>query len=63
MSKHADGMATSRYIDELLYQVKPTEWNVFAVPLLTVMAATLLAAVPSALRAVHLDPARVLRAG
>jgi predicted permease len=58
----AAGIASAPYIEPLLYGVKPTEWSVLAVPLLTIVAATLLASLPGALHAARTDPALVLRA-
>jgi hypothetical protein len=34
-------MASVRYIETLLYQVKPTEWGVLALPSLTILAAAI----------------------
>jgi predicted lysophospholipase L1 biosynthesis ABC-type transport system permease subunit len=55
------GMALSRYVESLLYHVKPTEWNVLALPAVTILTAALAAAVPSVIRAVQIDPAKMLR--
>jgi predicted permease len=55
------GMASTRYIESLLYQVKPTEFGVLAVPSLTILGAALLAALPAVFRAVRIDPAAMLR--
>ena len=56
------GMAAARYIATLLYQVKPTDIGMLALPSVTILAAALLAALPAVLRAVHIDPAAMLRA-
>lgn len=56
------GIASVRYIETLLYQVKATNLGVLAVPSLTILAAALLAAMPALVRAVRIDPADVLRA-
>jgi predicted permease len=56
------GMATVRYIDALLYQVKPSGPGALAVPACTILAAAMLAAIPAVVRAVRIDPAAVLRA-
>jgi predicted permease len=58
----AIGMASVRYIEALLYQVRPTDPRMLALPALTIMAAALLAALPPVIRAVRIDPAKVLRA-
>ena len=55
------GMASVRYIEALLYQVKPTDWSVLALPTLTILAAALLAAVPAVIHAVRIDPLTMLR--
>ncbi|HEY6291462.1 MAG TPA: ABC transporter permease [Terriglobia bacterium] len=56
------GFASARYIETLLYQVKPTDPRMLAVPALTILAAALLAALPPVIRAVQIDPATTLRA-
>ncbi len=56
------GFAAARYIESLLYQVKPTDPRMLALPALTILAAALLAALPAVIRAVRIDPARTLRA-
>ncbi|MGO9255953.1 MAG: ADOP family duplicated permease [Bryobacteraceae bacterium] len=55
------GMATVRYIEALLYQVKPTDPAMLAPPALAILAVALVAALPAAVRAVRIDPARILR--
>jgi predicted permease len=55
------GMASVRYIESLLYQVKPTDLAMLALPSLAILAAALLAAVPPVIRAVRIDPATTLR--
>jgi predicted permease len=55
------GMASARYIETLLYQVKPTDASMLALPLLTILAAALLAALPAVIRAIRIDPANMLR--
>jgi predicted permease len=56
------GFASVRYIETLLYQVKPTDPRMLALPSLTILAAALLAALPPVIRAVRVDPAKTLRA-
>ena len=56
------GMASTRYIETLLYQVKATDVGALALPSLAILAAALLAALPPVIRAVRIDPANVLRA-
>jgi len=55
------GFAAARYIQALLYQVKPTDARMLALPALTILAAALLAALPPVIRAVRIDPAETLR--
>ena len=58
----AAGVASERYIETLLYQVKGTDVTMLLLPALTIFAAALLAALPPVIRAVRIDPARTLRA-
>jgi putative ABC transport system permease protein len=58
----AAGMLSVRYIAALLYQVKPTDPAMLALPSLIIVAAALVAALPAVLRAVRIDPAAMLRA-
>ena len=56
------GMASVRYIEALLYQVKPTDLGMLALPAFTILAAASLAALPAVLHAVRIDPVAMLRA-
>jgi predicted permease len=56
------GMASVRYIEALVYGVKPTGLGALALPAATILMAAMLAAVPGVLRAVRVDPAATLRA-
>jgi predicted permease len=56
------GMASVRYIETLLYQVRPTGLEMLALPALTIVAAALLAALPAVIHAVRIDPVAMLRA-
>ena len=56
------GMVSVRYIDALLYQVKPTDFGILALPVVTILATALLASIPAVLRAVRIDPVTMLRA-
>jgi putative ABC transport system permease protein len=56
------GMASVRYIAALLYQVKPTDVAMLALPSFTILAAAFAAALPAVVRAVRIDPASMLRA-
>jgi predicted permease len=55
------GMASVRYIESLLYQVKPTDPSMLLLPSLTILIAASLAALPAVIRAVRIDPATTLR--
>ena len=56
------GFAAARYIQTLLYQVKPSDPRMLAFPALTIIAAALLAALPPVIRAIRINPADTLRA-
>ena len=56
------GMASVRYIETLLYQVKAGDPAMLALPSLTILAAALLAALPAVYHAVRIDPVAMLRA-
>ena len=51
----------ARYIEALLYQVKAGDPGQLALPLLTILAAAMLAALPAVFHAVRIDPADMLR--
>jgi len=54
-------MGSVRYLEALFYQVKATDPGMLAIPLLSILAATLLATAPAVLRALRVDPAEILR--
>jgi predicted permease len=56
------GMTTVRYIETLLYQVKPGEVGMIVLPSVTILAAALVAGLPAVLRALRIDPVAMLRA-
>ena len=56
------GLASTRYLEDLLYQVKATDFGILALPSMTILAAALLAALPAVIRAVRIDPVTMLRA-
>ena len=58
----AGGLLFGRVMEGLLFRVAPTDVVVLAAPLLVLAAAACAAALPPALRAVRIDPARTLRA-
>ncbi|MGH9666297.1 MAG: FtsX-like permease family protein, partial [Bryobacteraceae bacterium] len=55
------GMISARYVATLLYQVKGTDVSVLALPLLAILAAVFLAALPPVIRAVRIDLVAMLR--
>jgi predicted permease len=55
------GVASVRSIETLLYQVKPTDLAMLALPSVAILAAAMLAALPAVLRAVRIDPVSSLR--
>jgi len=57
----AGGLASARFVEALLFEVKATDLGMVVVPLLTLLGAAVLASLPPALRAVRIDPARTLR--
>jgi predicted permease len=57
----AIGMASVRYVQSLLYQVRVTDLSILALPSLTILIAALLASLPAVIRAVRTDPVRMLR--
>lgn len=56
------GLASVRYIEPLLYQVRSTEVPVLVIPSLAILGAAVLAALPAVIHAVEIDPATLLRA-
>ena len=55
------GMASARYIATLLYDVRASDTRSLIAPALALMTTAIFAALPPVLRAVRIDPARVLR--
>jgi ABC-type lipoprotein release transport system permease subunit len=55
------GTLSARYLESLLYQVKAGEPEMLAVPPLAILAVVLLATLPAVSRALHIDPAEILR--
>jgi predicted permease len=55
------GLASVRYIQALLYQVKGGDPAMLTLPSLTILAAALLAALPAVIHAVQIDPVEMLR--
>lgn len=55
------GIVCGRFVEALLYEVKPGDTAMLAAPIATLIVAALLAALPPALRAARIDPAQTLR--
>jgi putative ABC transport system permease protein len=56
------GMLSVRYIAALLYQVRPSDPAMLAMPAAIILGAALLAALPAVFHAVRIDPVAMLRA-
>jgi len=56
------GLFSARYLEALFYQVRPSEVSAVAGPLLAILGAAILAALPPVIRAVRIDPVILLRA-
>ncbi len=57
----AGGAAASRYLESMLFDVKPTDPGSMAVPVLCILLTSLAAALPPAIRSSRIDPMSVLR--
>ena len=58
----AAGLGVERYIRTLLFGVTATDLTLLSIPILSMAGVAVLAAVPAVIRAVRIDPARLLRA-
>jgi ABC-type antimicrobial peptide transport system permease subunit len=58
----AMGVASARYIAGLLFEVHATDWRILTTPTVTILVVSLAAAFPPILRAIRIDPAKMLRA-
>jgi ABC-type antimicrobial peptide transport system permease subunit len=56
------GLFSARLVEALLYQTRPTDISLLGLPALTILGAALLAALPPVVRAVRIDPVKMLRA-
>jgi predicted permease len=56
------GLVSVRFIEALFYQVKATDSQILAFPMLTILAAAVLAALRPIVQAVRVDPSTLLRA-
>jgi ABC-type antimicrobial peptide transport system permease subunit len=55
------GMASARYVESLLYEVKATDLARLAAPAAGILAIVLIASLRPVLRALRIDPAETLR--
>jgi predicted permease len=55
------GIALSRVVRVLLYEIEPTDPSALVAPLIALAVAVLLAVIPPAVRAVRIDPAQTLK--
>jgi ABC-type antimicrobial peptide transport system permease subunit len=56
------GLAFTRYLESLLYEVKATDSSMMATPCLAIWFAAILALAPAVVRALHINPVTLLRA-
>jgi predicted permease len=56
------GMFSTRWISSLLYQIRPSDPAMLALPCLIILMTASLVAIPAILRALHIDPVAMLRA-
>jgi hypothetical protein len=56
------GLASLPYLEALLYQVNAIQRTLLAIPALTIPTAALFSALPVVIRALHIEPSRMLRA-
>jgi ABC-type antimicrobial peptide transport system permease subunit len=55
------GLAAGRFVQTLLFEVKATDAGMVAAPLLLLLSAGVLAALPPSIRATRIDPSKTLR--
>ena len=56
------GVGAARYIQSFFYQVKATDVDIIALPTCAILLTALVATLPSVLRAIRVDPTKILRA-
>ncbi len=56
------GLLSERFLESLLFGVKVTDWRILATPAVTVLAAAIVAAVLPIVRAIRVDPVKMVRA-
>lgn len=57
----AGGLASGRFIESLLYEVRATDFGMIVAPIVTLACVAVVAALPPAIRAARIDPAQALR--
>jgi predicted permease len=55
------GMASARYVESLLYQVKAAEPEIAALPALAILSVAIVAILPAISQAMRIEPAEILR--
>jgi predicted permease len=55
------GLASERYVDALLYQVRVTDAGMLVLPSIAILAVAMLASISAVVRAVRIDPLTMLR--
>jgi predicted permease len=58
----AAGLVSASYVETLLYQVKPSDAPMLLAPAIAIASAAFLASLPAVIRAVRIDPVKILRA-
>jgi ABC-type lipoprotein release transport system permease subunit len=56
------GILSEQYIGTLLYHVKTTDFTILAAPVITILAGALVASLPPVIRAMRIEPTRIIRA-
>lgn len=59
----AAAVVSARFIEALLYEATATQPRMLVLPLCTLLAVAVLAALPATIRAVRIAPATLLRSG
>jgi predicted lysophospholipase L1 biosynthesis ABC-type transport system permease subunit len=57
----AAGLALARYVESMLFEVKPSDWTSAALPLAVLVAIAAMAALGPLTRALRVDPGAALR--
>ena len=58
----AIGLASVRYVEPLLYEVRPTALRALLLPALAMLGVAIISAIPAMVHALKIDAARLLRA-